>query len=505
MNDMNTTIFLPVCDKTVTAEAGCEYAMPDYQPEIRRLLRVTSTVCPPATYVGAGKAEFVGSVRYDLLYSAADGGLYSTSVTENYQLSAPLDKDADVDFSDEMVAFCEPRAELLTARVTAPRKLSIRCRLRGNVRAYGRRRLFERLLGEVSEGSVQRLAGESRCAVFARPAVETFRLSAEFAAGDGDVRVICGDAAMVVNETVPSAEGIGCRGDAYLKVAICREGVDDTPVMLTERVPFSVTVPAEGYSASTSCRGRAVCTELSTAVTEDGQILVDMVGALTVEGQENIALHYTADLYSTERTDRSVYAEHRFPVAGACLGGNFTQSVYEPLTSFGLAPDCEVLDLRGVAEVSGVTIEKGRCAVVGDTRVTLLVREGGEYAAHELTLPFRYECEGEDGVLSYASADVFMVSGRARADGGRLSVECEMAVSARLCGEDGIRALCQAEFGEPVAKLSEMVVAFPEKGESLWSVAKRYHVSAAELARINAVPVSVALPLPDRAPIVVNE
>ena len=75
MNEINTTMFLPICDKTVTAEAGCEFSMPDYQPEIRRLLRVNATLLPPTSYVGAGKAEFVGAVRYDMLYSAADGGL----------------------------------------------------------------------------------------------------------------------------------------------------------------------------------------------------------------------------------------------------------------------------------------------------------------------------------------------------------------------------------------------------------------------------------------------
>ena len=61
------------------------------------------------------------------------------------------------------------------------------------------------------------------------------------------------------------------------------------------------------------------------------------------------------------------------------------------------------------------------------------------------------------------------------------------------------------EFQEPVKKPTEMVVAFPERGESLWSVAKRYHAPVGELARKNALPVSISQPLPDPTPIVVNE
>lgn len=503
----NTTIYLPVCDKAVTAEAGCDYAMPDYQPEVRRLLRVKATVLPPASYVGAGKAEFAGTVRYDILYSGNDGALYCATTSENYQLAAPLDKDADVDYSDELLAFCDPTVELLTGRVTAPRKLSIRCRLRGQIKAYGRHRLCERILGEVSEGSIQRLAGESRCAALTRCASESFTLSEELSADThaGELRVILCEAAMAVPETVPSADGVGCRGEATLKITACCEGEDATPFILAKRVPFSVTVPADGFTPDMCCRARACCTEMNATVTEDGRILVDLSGMVLAEGQGNLPVHYTADLYSTEREDKAVFSEYRFPRAERCIGGNFTQSVYEPLSSFGLAPDCEVLDVDASASVTSMTYEKGKWVIAGDTRMGLLAREGGEYATHELSIPFRYEADGEGGEPMLATAEVMMTSGRARTEGGRLGIECEMAVSGRVCVAGTLTALCQVEFGEPIAKTEEMVVAFPERGESLWSVAKRYHAPVAELARTNAVPVSISVPLPDRSPIVVNE
>ena len=503
----NTTIYLPVCDKAVTAEAGCDYAMPDYQPEIRRLLRVKATLLPPASYVGAGKAEFAGTVRYDILYSGNDGALYSATTAENYQLSAPIAADADVDYSDEIPAFCEPQVELLTGRVTAPRKLSIRCRLRGQIRAFGRHRLCERILGEVSEGTIQRLAGSRQCAALTRCASESFTLSEELLADGhvGELRVILSEAAMHVNEAVPSGEGVGCRGDAVIKLTVCCEGEDPTPFLLTKRVPFSVTVPADGFTPDMCCWVKACCSEMTATVTEDGRILVDLSATAVAEGQGNIPVHYTADLYSTEREDRAVYEEYRFPRADRCMAGNFTQSVYEPLASFGLAPDCEVLDVDASASVASMTCDKGKWIITGDTRMGLLVKEGGEYAAHDISVPFRYEAEGEGGEPMLWAADVTMLSGRTRTEGGRLGIECEMAVSARVCVAETLEALGQVEFGQPVAKPCEMVVAFPERGESLWSVAKRYHAPVAELARNNAVSVSISAPLADIAPIVVNE
>lgn len=502
----NTTIYLPVCDKTVTTEAGCDYAMPDYQPEIRRLLRVRATVLPPASYVGAGKAEFAGAVRYDVLYAGNDGALYSASVTESYQLSAPISTDAEVDYSDELVAFCDPVAELLTGRVTAPRKLSLRCRLRGQIRAFGRRRLEEQLVGEVTDGTVQRLSAEASCIHLTPRISETFTLSEELAAeGDDTVRVVASDAVAVIREVSPVAEGVGCAGEVTLRLLLCRDGEESMPTTLCRRLPFSVTVPSDRFTPSMSCRATACCTEISVTVTEDGRILADLTGTVTAEGHESLSAHYTRDLYSTEREERAVFADYCFPASGQCFTGNFTQSLYEPVGSFGLAPDCEVIDADATATVENVTFEKGRRILTGDTRIGLLVKEGGEYAAHDLTIPFRYETEGEGGVPALRSAEAIPTSVRARIEGGRLSVECETAVSARICAEGRLQALTRAELGEPVTKPREMVVAFPERGESLWSVAKRYHVPVGTLARNNAVAVSVSAPLPTASPLVVNE
>lgn len=471
---MNTTIAMQVCNKAVTAEVGCEYSMPDYQPEVRRLLRVQATVLPPAAYVGAGRAEFAGTVRYDVLYSGNDGGLYSVSMAENYELSAPLDKDADVDYSDDISAFCHIEPEVLTGRVTAPRKLSVRCRLRGNIKAFGQHRLVERMHGRVPEG-IERLVGETTCGRLTRSASETVTLSDELPPMDGNVRVISCDAVGTVSEMQPTAEGVGCRGEMAVKLMTCADGEDTTPTVTIRRLPFNVMVPADDFTPATDCFGRVCCTELSTEVAEDGRILCDMTAVVTVEGQENIPVTYTADLYSTECDSSAVYADHTFPTASRCLSGNFTQSVYEPLASFDLEPDCEVLDVCATASATNIAFDKNKWLFTGETHLLLLTRVGDEYASHELTLPFRYETEGEGGDLALAEADIQMTSARARVEGGRLGLECEMSITARLCTAATLTALAEATFGDPVEKPTDLLIAYPAHNETLWSLAKRYH------------------------------
>ena len=226
---------------------------------------------------------------------------------------------------------------------------------------------------------------------------------------------------------------------------------------------------------------------------------------MIAEGQGNLPVYYTEDLFAADRECGASYAEYRFPKAARCISGNFTQSVYEPLGSFGLDGDCEVMDAHVTSAVDGVTYDRGKWVLTGESRVGLLMRTGDEYATHDLLLPFRYETDGEGGEPMLTAADVQTVSVRSRVDGGRLGLECEMAVSARICVAQKLVALSEAVFGETLEKPAEMVVAFPERGETLWSLAKRYHTPIAALAKLNATPSNPLTVLKAGEPMVVNE
>ena len=80
-----------------------------------------------------------------------------------------------------------------------------------------------------------------------------------------------------------------------------------------------------------------------------------------------------------------------------------------------------------------------------------------------------------------------------------------MAVSARVCVEERLTALTEARFGDVLERPTEMVVAFPERGETLWSLAKRYHAPLSALAKLNATPASPTAILGEGEPIVINE
>ena len=62
-----STVQTAFCDRTENAEIGQDFTLPDYQPEMRKLLRVSSVIQPPSRFLGIGEAEFSGNVIFTVL------------------------------------------------------------------------------------------------------------------------------------------------------------------------------------------------------------------------------------------------------------------------------------------------------------------------------------------------------------------------------------------------------------------------------------------------------
>ena len=60
-------------DRILTQDITQELSLPDYQPEIKRLLRVNATIQPPTRYIGGGNIEFSGNVDFTVLYLLCQG------------------------------------------------------------------------------------------------------------------------------------------------------------------------------------------------------------------------------------------------------------------------------------------------------------------------------------------------------------------------------------------------------------------------------------------------
>lgn len=478
----------PVCNRQVGVDLSTDFSLPDYQPEIKRLLRVKAIASPPERYVGVGSADFSGTVDYCILYAGNDGAMYSASRTEEYSFSVPLEMTSDFDIGEGLVCDATVTPEMALGRVSSPRKLSLRCKLRADVRVFGTRVVEENVDAEAAN-ALERLRGEVLCARVLCGNSEPIVLEDEvlFDSQWSDLRMIAVDGQVLVSEATAGSGCVTCRGEVYLKLLYCHEGSSDAPVTQVRKLPFVHTIPVDGCEVNCECAAHGVCNDVHVTV-EDGRVLCEVSVRLQVRAQRNEAVCFTRDLYSTSSEHENRYTELVLPMALKCFNGNFSLNTTLSLEEAGIRPGMRVPD-ASVASIS-VTPEResGKTCLVGKCRCHLILQDGEDLSAQEVELPFRYEMDGLSGEAVEYDPCVEAVSCRVRLDGERIAIDTELAVSACVRGEGRVRVLSEAKFGAPVKKAASVyTVCYPAKTDSLWSVAKKYHRSVDAVAQMNGL------------------
>ena len=483
---MPTRMQAPMGDRTVISELSEEFSLPDYQPEMKRLLRVKATVLPSDQYVGAGNAECSGRIDYCILYTGNDGALYCTNQSGEYQFSSPLEIPSDFEAGEGILCQVESVAEQTVGRVMAPRKLSVKCRLRSRVRLYGTRVLAEPM---ENHGSVERLCGESEYAAVFIGKSDAVQLADEILCDDREqnVRVICADGQVFVTEANAGSGLVHCRGEVCLKLLCCLEDEENTaqPYTVMRRIPFSQSVSAEGTEVNCEACAHGVCSDMQITV-EDGKILCEVGIQLMVKAMRQERIAYTRDVYSTAQACENAYRQVEFPQMIRCTNGNVSLNTTLTLEEAGIRPRLTLVDLSGSATLGAPEVEKGKYRFMGKCRFHAVLSDGEELSAQEFEVPFRYELEGGKELPTDCEITVDVISCRGKPDGERIGVDAELAIAVSLCGKGEIHVLSEAIFGEEWKPRGAVyVVCYPDRDDTLWSVAKRYHCPVSELSERN--------------------
>lgn len=486
---------LPICDRTLTTEVSGEVSLPDYQPEIKRLLRVSATVQPPSHYVGGGAMEFSGTVDYCIFYTGNDGQMYCFPTSENYAVRAPLEAGADFDLNDALTCYavCEPEA--IISRVSGPRRMSVKCRLRAHVKAYGSCVIEERHEGTLTAGGEERLLCETQTSVQSYVLGTPFVLSDEILPErDGEdtteYRIISGDAHVLISEAVCEDGRVNCRGDLLLKLLLGREEGDALPVTIRRKLPIDHIVPLDGAATDSEATVIGHCTELDMSM-EDGRVLCEVEIVPEVCARRNEAFTYTSDLYAVDRDSECEMKTYHLPRTLRCINGNLTQSESLSTDELGIDAACRVADIYGTAQIDGVETERGRYVVNGKCRYTLVLMCDGEMSAKEFERPFRYTADGTADAVDRLNweGNVQVISARAHLDAERMAIDAELGICLYLSTEDEIRMVSSLKIGETLERpAGQMLLCYPTPADTLWSIGKRYHTALDALAQGNRLP-----------------
>ncbi len=501
-------VCFPSVHRIWNTELSGDFSLPDYQPEIKRLLRITTQISPPEHYVSGDSMELDGTLDYFVLYMGNDNRLYCAPLSSDYHVALSLADARDTSLRDITVAdgvkncTFELCTDAVTGRVTAPRRLNLKCKLRTGVRIYeavDNRIAFSSVSGN---DHVERLTETAECCTLQRMIGETLLLQDDMLLerdGGADTRVVCAEGRVMVQEVIAGQGTVTCRGNVYLKLTTCVDGLPTEeaplPSITLRKLPFSQVLEMGEVTPTWHACASGICTNLSVE-TEEGHLHTELGIILEVLAQENRPITYVKDLYSVKQRSNCTYTTYPFQRALDCFNGNFTLSETLSLAEIGIPSSAQILDVTGTAYPDALTAdtERERCILTGHCRFHILMQKDGEYAFSELELPFRYEKEAafdpatQQGSEMTHDAKVQPVICRARMDGERLGLDAEISVCLRTVVEDDFTAVSSVNYSDDITRgRGEYVICFPSPEDSLWSVAKRYHAPIAALSAANGI------------------
>ncbi len=500
----NETVTALLYDGAPSNEVSGEFSLPDYLPDVRRILRVTAEPRVTGRYMNGERMELEGNVDVTLLYASEENTVHS------YVGTIPFSHNISIPHQDETtVITAHLTAEHPSCRLSGPRKCTLRCRVRAAVRA----------LTEVSVAPDTSMlpAEETLCTQsVTRPACRMLSASrddlryAEDIPTDAPLNevLLCTVTPCIV-ECRAASDRIIVKGDFCIR-AFCAfsESTDDriTYRPLERRIPFSEELTCEGLPEDLTqlrIQPDLTVTAVTPTITAEGRNLgVDFSAECAVLCMYEAPISVLTDAFLPSADVRMEREEVPFclPLSHTVLSHTVTGKIkHDPGDDIR-----DIIDCTAAPHVDRMVWESGQLQLTGTLDVCIIARTAaGTLLPINDTLPITRsidipECSNlpQSELLCSVSPLVGNLSVHPDSDKETYTVEATVQMTLDVVR----RIVCSlprtitVPQDTPVIAPSPYaaVLYYPTPGESVWEIAHRYRMMPAHICESNGLPETTA-------------
>ena len=474
-------------EKPITYELSSDYTLPDYLPEIRKILGIRHKISPISRYIG-NSVEFSGRVDYDLIYCSDGGELTSVPLGEDFSIDVTPEIPSHIDWASGGEAFASFAAEAVNARATAPRKINVKCRLSGNSVFYGYDEP-QRMVSGIK--NAEKLQSDTEYTSHHQSMSEVIELSDEISIGGEteQYRYIETEGKALINDTNRSGNMLNCRGEIiYDTVAENKENGELRH--FSGKIPFthSIELPAEIDENSVHS---VICHCNEIKVSDGGnKYLLDAELLLEVDSLKNSKVLITEDLFVPGYDSEITYRDFKYEILSksGCekLTLNETIALKEASEN---GTENEKVDCITALRLDPIKQSGENATICGSMKAKLIYRSNGEYYSQEISLPFSADIgslpqEEKRNVKVYPC----ICNVLCRINGKEAIIEADIALSYAVMQKEKRKIVDNIKIGDVSKKhQTGITVYYPEKDESLWNVAKKFGISMDSLAAQNGL------------------
>lgn len=490
-----------IAQRRITLEGGesrGEYVLPDYQGDVKKVLLTRACAVPSGKYKNGDALDIVGVIAYDVVYIDSEDNITPITFTTDYDMSARID--------DEMYVDAAVRTTIsnFSLRLMGPRKFSAKAQLECECLVAERREY------EVEGDTFGQDGAIARCKSInilsgAYGKSEERELAEEIAHIDGaivdEVEVLLCDAECRNVTAVGTDNGAEVKAEVCLTLLI--KEVGEAPYTAERVLNFTAEVPSDAFDEGMTLTPDVIVLSRRAEVnpTEDGvSIVASVILEAEVAAVGNVPLRVVSDCYSTVCECQNEVCDYPYTEHIGARCEQERVSAEMPRESVSLEGVRNILFTSATAKVASCEVDGNSVKVETIIRFSGIACEVSEdgvvtYAPIRLDVPFADNVTYDLQIPENAKPRAHIVPTQAHIDIDTNSVRpsCSLTIHTSLECERCESCVTSSTLAEayPESDPSLVRVYYPEVGESLFEVAKRFHVSPHAVAGDNSLTAEV--------------
>lgn len=483
-----------VFETTAEQSLDADITLPDYCPEIQRILRCT--VVPNVSSVqntsGRVTADATATVR--LLYVGDNGK------TAGYEQSYPLQKFVESNrITSESAVSVNVNTDYVNCRAVNPRRIDVRAMLTFVFKAMNKRE--ENVLCSADGAGIQLMRDERSFAAMTGVCEKAFSMSEVIELGEDKHPV-----SQIINVSPCAAAGevkiinnkALVKGDCVVKIYYI--GEDSGSIESVEHsMPISQIIELDGINENSLSSLRlnvSSCEAVAKADSSGNMCLIDLNARISVFmiAFEEIPLSLITDAYSTDYEVKNASKNIELLEYNDSFNSTFTNKVV--LESIGVSVDC-VLAVWCSDIKYNFSAKEDKCVTNGTYQATVVYRDSeNQIGIVQKPVDFDFSAKlgrKADRILCHGSASILGCSCAVTGD-SRLELKTEIGVSGIVlssCMKKYVSSIEISEDGIKRDKSCALTIYFCDKGETLWNIARRYNTTVDAIMQENDITDSV--------------
>ncbi len=481
--------------QNMTKEVSCDYILPDFKGDIKKVLMCKVNATPTGKYNSDGRLEFTGIVNYSLLYVDMENKITAANFDNDFNLNCQGERENADGMMDVNVSG-------VTVRLFGPRKINVKAILNCNVKA-----IEERPMPEVESGDdispemlyesiniASASISESVEHEYAEELIQVQGYAAE------DIEILTSGGNVFVSETKAVENGVELSGFYELYAIISTP--DEPALAVSKRFRFTETVPInEETSEEIDILSSAAITSLRFDLSDtDGgaSVVTSLITECSAAVFNNIEKKVAKDAVVPDYIEECEFDDFGYVRLDKIETRTLNLSGNIPKEGEQMPGVCRILCPHGrIKQISAELCDR-EYKIDGEMYIEFVTRqvdEGGStvFGCEKFTLPIEGSLPINYNVSDGANIDTLarLRSLDVKCDRDGYYYEAEIELRTVILNKKHTSVL-KCVSGKKAENSDDFTVTviYPEKHESLWDIAKLTHTSPIKIAQKNALSAS---------------